>query len=82
MVEAPPHAPSLHGVAELQQRQASHAHTSSSGGSHPHLQPQQGKGPPTSGTFVDAITGRHAATSAVDLLAARKLTWNKHYGWA
>lgn len=79
MVEAPPpHAPSLHGAAELQQRQASHAHASS----HPHSQPQQqGKGPPTSGLFVDAITGRHAATSAVDLLAARKLTWNKHYGW-
>ncbi|GIL84894.1 hypothetical protein Vretimale_9714 [Volvox reticuliferus] len=34
-----------------------------------------------SGVFVDAITGRHASTSAAELLAMRRLTWDKHYGW-
>ncbi|GLC34286.1 hypothetical protein PLESTM_000178400 [Pleodorina starrii] len=34
-----------------------------------------------SGVFVDAITGRHASTSAAELLATRRLTWHKHYGW-
>eukprot|EP00198_Chlamydomonas_reinhardtii_P003235 XP_001692571.1 predicted protein [Chlamydomonas reinhardtii] len=33
------------------------------------------------GVFVDAVTGRHASTSAADLLAKRRLTWDKHYGW-
>ncbi|GLI67122.1 hypothetical protein VaNZ11_011330 [Volvox africanus] len=34
-----------------------------------------------SGVFVDVITGRHASTSASELLAMRRLTWDKHYGW-
>ncbi|PNH06973.1 hypothetical protein TSOC_006599 [Tetrabaena socialis] len=33
------------------------------------------------GVFVDAVTGRHAATSAAELLQKRRLTWDKHYGW-
>ncbi|KAG2499770.1 hypothetical protein HYH03_002067 [Edaphochlamys debaryana] len=35
----------------------------------------------TGGVFVDAVTGRHASTSAAELLARRQLTWTKHYGW-
>ncbi|GFR51425.1 hypothetical protein Agub_g13713 [Astrephomene gubernaculifera] len=34
-----------------------------------------------SGVFVDAVTGRHACTSAAELLATRRLTWDKHFGW-
>ncbi|KAG2429914.1 hypothetical protein HXX76_010694 [Chlamydomonas incerta] len=62
--------PSTHATSHGRQQHTSPAHKSSAGA----------KAAQT-GVFVDAVTGRHASTSATDLLAKRRLTWDKHYGW-
>ncbi|KAG2437145.1 hypothetical protein HYH02_011400 [Chlamydomonas schloesseri] len=53
-------------------------HPATRGPAHP---PSTSTQPAPTGVFVDAVTGRHASTSAADLLAKRRLTWDKHYGW-
>ncbi|GAX80704.1 hypothetical protein CEUSTIGMA_g8139.t1 [Chlamydomonas eustigma] len=36
---------------------------------------------PVNGTWVDAVTGRHITSDLDSLLAQRRLTYRKDYGW-